>query len=403
MNSVSRFCIFFAAAFFALLNSKFCFAQDCIYKDTALTIDFGTKSNPKNFSLKNLSEYSPVSLRCPDDGNYTFTNELTNCFSDHWFDMPLDHTPNDVQGQMMVINAAENPSTFFSVSLGGLKANTTYEVSVWFNNIAKLDYECTNNLPSILISIFGKNSSQILKAATGDIPQSNISLWRRYAATFTTPSDVSLLTLNMNNLVSGGCGNDFAMDDINFRECYKPQPVDITETPPVKQKSIIPVKKPVSPAVVKEEKSLTKSKTVAVKIDATKTLEVKRDIKAIAFPIPEVLKKRENALIKKLDLPAGEIVIELYDNGVIDGDTVSVYDNARLIASKVGISDKAVKIQINLSAESSLHEIVMVAENLGSIPPNTSLMIVTTKGKREELFISSNEQKNAKIIIALAQ
>jgi hypothetical protein len=47
------------------------------------------------------------------------------------------------------------------------------------------------------------------------------------------------------------------------------------------------------------------------------------------------------------------------------------------------------------------HELVMVADNLGSIPPNTSLMVVTANNKRYEIFISSSEQKNAKIILDL--
>jgi len=43
----------------------------------------------------------------------------------------------------------------------------------------------------------------------------------------------------------------------------------------------------------------------------------------------------------------------------------------------------------------------MVANNLGSIPPNTSLMVVTTTDKRYEVFISSSEKKNAKVLIDL--
>ena len=43
----------------------------------------------------------------------------------------------------------------------------------------------------------------------------------------------------------------------------------------------------------------------------------------------------------------------------------------------------------------SFHELVMVAENLGEIPPNTSLMIVNAEGNRYEIRITSTEQKNA--------
>jgi hypothetical protein len=41
--------------------------------------------------------------------------------------------------------------------------------------------------------------------------------------------------------------------------------------------------------------------------------------------------------------------------------------------------------------------LVMVAENLGRIPPNTSLMIVQDGDKRYEVRITSTEQKNAMV------
>ena len=43
------------------------------------------------------------------------------------------------------------------------------------------------------------------------------------------------------------------------------------------------------------------------------------------------------------------------------------------------------------------HELIMVAENMGRIPPNTSLMIVTAGDQRFEVRITSTEQKNAMV------
>jgi hypothetical protein len=43
------------------------------------------------------------------------------------------------------------------------------------------------------------------------------------------------------------------------------------------------------------------------------------------------------------------------------------------------------------------HVLVMVAENLGRIPPNTSLMIVQDGEKRHQVSITSTEQKNAMV------
>ena len=39
----------------------------------------------------------------------------------------------------------------------------------------------------------------------------------------------------------------------------------------------------------------------------------------------------------------------------------------------------------------------MVGENLGSIPPNTALMIINAGDKRYQLYLTSDEQKNAMV------
>jgi hypothetical protein len=114
-----------------------------------------------------------------------------------------------------------------------------------------------------------------------------------------------------------------------------------------------------------------------------------------------VLKTRENALVKKIETEASEIKIELYDNGEIDGDTISVYHNNTLIRSHMRLSQKPISITIGVNPSQPHHEIIMVAENLGSIPPNTSVMIINTPSNRYEVFISSSEQKNAKVIFDL--
>jgi hypothetical protein len=118
--------------------------------------------------------------------------------------------------------------------------------------------------------------------------------------------------------------------------------------------------------------------------------------------VPAVIKLRSNPVVRRLQVAEGDVKIELYDNGEIDGDTVSVYHNNSLVVSKQGLARKPISFSIPVSKLQPHHELVMVAENLGSIPPNTSLMIVTVKDKRYEVFISSTEKQNAKIVIELA-
>jgi hypothetical protein len=52
-------------------------------------------------------------------------------------------------------------------------------------------------------------------------------------------------------------------------------------------------------------------------------------------------------------------------------------------------------INLKMDEENPDHELVMVAENLGRIPPNTSLMIVEAGNQRFDVRITSTEQKNA--------
>jgi hypothetical protein len=108
-------------------------------------------------------------------------------------------------------------------------------------------------------------------------------------------------------------------------------------------------------------------------------------------------------LVKQIETGAGEIRIDLYDNGEIDGDTVSIYHNNVLLIQHARLSQKPITVRIAVDKDHPHHELIMVAENLGSIPPNTSLMIITTSTKRYQAFISSTEQKNAKVVLDLKE
>ena len=106
------------------------------------------------------------------------------------------------------------------------------------------------------------------------------------------------------------------------------------------------------------------------------------------------IKIREKELVQNLTVDTSHIKIELYDNAEIDDDTVSVFLNNVLLLHKKRLTDKALVLNITAFPNTD-YELMMYAENLGSIPPNTSLMIITAGKKRYEMRISSNEQKNA--------
>ncbi|MBU3745195.1 MAG: hypothetical protein FGM61_11735 [Sediminibacterium sp.] len=116
--------------------------------------------------------------------------------------------------------------------------------------------------------------------------------------------------------------------------------------------------------------------------------------------VPRVLVERENDLVRRIITDEEDIRIDLYDNGTIDNDTITVYHNNRLVSANQRLNFTPITFHIKCNKNESLHEIIVVAENLGDIPPNTALMVVTAGGKkRQEIFLASTEQKNAKVII----
>ena len=110
---------------------------------------------------------------------------------------------------------------------------------------------------------------------------------------------------------------------------------------------------------------------------------------------PEILKIRENELARTITVNTEEVTIRLYDNGEIDDDSISVFVDKQLVLSHKRLSTTAITLTLKFNADNKEHEVVMVAENLGRIPPNTSLMVITAGDKRYQVQITSTEQKNA--------
>ena len=113
--------------------------------------------------------------------------------------------------------------------------------------------------------------------------------------------------------------------------------------------------------------------------------------------LPPSLTNRKAELVKEIKVDTGNIKIDFYDNGQIDGDTISVYVNNSPLVSNRMLKTQPVTVNIRVDQKKSVQEVIMVGENLGSIPPNTALMIITAGAKRYQLYLTSDEQKNAMV------
>jgi hypothetical protein len=108
------------------------------------------------------------------------------------------------------------------------------------------------------------------------------------------------------------------------------------------------------------------------------------------------LRPREKTLTKTVTLHSPDVKIDLYDDGVIDGDSVTVFINNKLLLYHQMLTDRPLTIHFNAFPNTE-YELVMYADNLGTIPPNTALLMVTSGPDKYEAFMSSSEQQSATI------
>jgi hypothetical protein len=164
-----------------------------------------------------------------------------------------------------------------------------------------------------------------------------------------------------------------------------------------------PVKKPVTAnhPIVKTNPDIAKNKEIkSSPLDLQITPEKKMPVIKMKDPtiLPSVLRNRDNELVQTIIVNSNEVNINIYDNGTIDHDTISVYLDKKLVINHQMLTTNAINLKFKMDETTDYHELIMVADNLGDIPPNTSLMVIKAGDKQYEVSIASTEQKNAVVI-----
>jgi hypothetical protein len=121
--------------------------------------------------------------------------------------------------------------------------------------------------------------------------------------------------------------------------------------------------------------------------------------KVINYVIENQYKERENIISEEIEVDSDSLKVDFYDNGEVDGDSISVFFNKKLIAYHQLLSTRSVHFDIVLDSSQKINELTMFAENLGSIPPNTALMLVHDGKKRYDIHLASTLEKSATIRI----
>ena len=115
-------------------------------------------------------------------------------------------------------------------------------------------------------------------------------------------------------------------------------------------------------------------------------------------PKPQTDRKIEK--IRDISFTSDSLLLSFYDNGTIDGDTISMVLNGKIIAEKIKLTTNAFRITIptKIDQNDSLM-LVMHAESLGLIPPNTGLLIIQDGTTRYEIRFEGDLQRSSAIIL----
>ncbi len=100
--------------------------------------------------------------------------------------------------------------------------------------------------------------------------------------------------------------------------------------------------------------------------------------------------------IKAIQVKNNTVKIDILDDAEIDNDIVTVYFNKALVVDKKALTAKAFSFTVNL-VEGKTNELVLYADNLGAIAPNTALMIINDGVTKYEVKLSSDFKNNASV------
>jgi hypothetical protein len=118
---------------------------------------------------------------------------------------------------------------------------------------------------------------------------------------------------------------------------------------------------------------------------------------------PIILEKRENKILNQVEVENDSITVTLYDNGIVDGDSVTLIYQNQILTTHQLLTENGITFSIKVGKDAENNQLIMYAENLGSIPPNTALMVIYDGKKRHELNISSSKTSNGVISFKLRE
>ena len=168
----------------------------------------------------------------------------------------------------------------------------------------------------------------------------------------------------------------------------------IASTPPAARMEPVVVAKPIE-MQKRKDPVFDESKKI---LNPDETIKVVAPVQVVPIQtIEDKFVKREKIFAIEIPIIGDSIELRFYDNAEIDGDSISLFLNNTMIFQHIFLKASPYIVKIPVNELNETNELVMVAENLGSIPPNTSYMLAIINNVRYEAMLKSNEETSAVI------
>lgn len=113
-----------------------------------------------------------------------------------------------------------------------------------------------------------------------------------------------------------------------------------------------------------------------------------RNYTPVSKQITDRALQRETKLVDSIKLTSSQITLAIWDDAVEDGDSISLSINDQWIVQGFAVKKKPQFLTVTL--EPGQNSIIFVADNLGSIVPNTSILEIIDGRYRKSYDISTN-------------
>lgn len=123
----------------------------------------------------------------------------------------------------------------------------------------------------------------------------------------------------------------------------------------------------------------------------------KEEFEKTDMSVYEVEKNRDVKVARMVEVNSTSLKIKVWDNGIVDGDICSLFLNGEMLFDKHRVTKSKRGVNVELSEDTNL--LILHAEDLGDIKPNTVAVSIHDGVKEQILILSSNLRESGAVMI----